>query len=144
MTTDKDWALLLQLISNSKSVLGRTRLQKMVFLAEKEEDTPFSLSFSKYYYGPYSSELQDTIDSMVASELVQEESYSTPTGDEGYKYTLTPHGAALLEQIGTGISRGEKKGIDRIVRKYSHMPLRELLDHVYSNYVDPDGLKLLP
>jgi uncharacterized protein len=144
MTSGKDWALLLQLLGDSGGVQGRTRLQKMVFLAKKEQRVPFSMKFSVYYYGPYSEGLQDAIDQMVANGLVEEEKYPTPTGDEGYMYTLTQQGSNLLGQVVSQLKDSERRGIREIVSRYGQKPLRRLLDHVYSNYVNKDQPAPLP
>jgi len=135
MSINKDWALLLKLIGSSGTVTGRTRLQKMVFLAGKEKEVPFSYNFSLYYYGPYSSDLQDAVDTLVANELVKEETYPTYGGEEGYSYTLTPLGESVLSQIEGEIEKGDEKSIAEVVSKYATTPLRDLLSYVYTNYV---------
>jgi uncharacterized protein YwgA len=144
VTDPKDLALVLQLIEDTGQVVGRTRFQKLVFLAKREKKVPFSFEFPLYYYGPYSEGLQDLIDVLVANELVAEETFTTHGGSEGYKYSLTPQGTLTLEQVVTQLGSTEKRRLKETVEKYGTQPLREILDHVYSKYVNADDPELIP
>lgn len=144
MSDPKDLALVLQLIEDAGEVAGRTRLQKLVFLAKREKKVPFSFDFPLYYYGPYSEELQDMVDVLVANGLVTEEMYATPSGSEGYKYSLTQQGLSTLEQVGNQLAKSDMTHLQATVDRYGSKPLREILDHVYSKYVDEDDLTPSP
>ena len=52
----KDHAKIIHAISVSGEVIGRKKLQKMIYIAKKME-FPFQERFQFHFYGPYSEEL---------------------------------------------------------------------------------------
>ena len=98
----KDAALIA--IGQSGQIVGRTLLQKKLYfaavLAEEE------LGFRPHYYGPYSAEVADAIDSLVANRFLKETTETFP-GEESifgewcrHTYTLTGDGTGLLQAVG--------------------------------------------
>lgn len=108
---------LLYLINKSEGFFShRIRLQKMVLLAQKEFNTPFSYSYESYYYGPYSRELQTTISNLISDGLLIEETIESPYGNVSYYYKATPKGTELSK----GLDKVIKTSIDRLWEKYSN------------------------
>ena len=87
----------------SREIVGRTLLQKKLYFASVlvGED----LGFRPHYYGPYSAEVADAIDSLVANRFLAETTETFP-GDESvfgewrrHTYRLTQDGNALLDVV---------------------------------------------
>lgn len=143
---------------------GTTRLQKLLFLLEREEKikaTPAGYEFEAYDAGPYSSQVYDDlqvlenlgfISSEVTAESTEEEEAeidrisfdslivdSPPAADsyEERRFYLTPKGKERIESM---LSSGDYAplvdGIRRIKSNYGHFSLRDLLYHVYTTYPD--------
>jgi uncharacterized protein YwgA len=94
---------------------GRTRIQKLVYFLR--EHLPIAASYTPYYYGPYSEEVTASLDSLVASGLLDEhvESLDTEGPFEGrvYRYTLTSDGHEVLDSLRSGHS-GDVARIEKL------------------------------
>jgi uncharacterized protein YwgA len=100
MIVDKDIALILELFDSCHgAVEGRKRLQKLVYILKKEGQIPFSFSFRPYFYGPYSEDLTDLIETMVSSQFVREEKRELWPGVVQYDYKLTEKGVNMLSKL---------------------------------------------
>ena len=83
--------------ANDKKIEGRKRLQKLVCILKHGHSVPFSYNFIPYYYGPYSEDLTDTVDSLVGLGLLTETKEMYPSGIPKYVYELTPQGTEKVE-----------------------------------------------
>ncbi len=88
-------ALLCRMVERLGSIRGRTRFQKMLFVA-KELGYPIPENFAWGNYGVYSPDLQSELDFLVPEGFLVEENRGT---DEKpvYDYTLGERGVELLE-----------------------------------------------
>jgi len=128
--------MLLILLDLAGKIRGSTRLQKEVFLAQKEANVPFGYDFELYHYGPFSSQIFSDIEDLEKNNLIRRE-ISTITTLEGTEtkridYTLTPEGKHLAASLTSNRHR-----LKEIVDKYNDKPLWELLRYVYGKYVWP-------
>lgn len=73
---------------------GRKRLQKVVFFLQ-EAGCPLECQYQLHYFGPYSRDVADACDEMVAAGLVIETG-GPQNGDMQYGYALKPEIHALL------------------------------------------------
>lgn len=87
------------------SVNGRTRVQKDICILKHEANIPFNFEFEPHYYGPYSSELTDTLDTLVAAGLLQERIEVFPPGIFRYDYALTEGGKRMFSAIENRLER---------------------------------------
>jgi len=113
----KDAALIA--IGRSGQIVGRTLLQKKLYfaavLAEKD------LGFRPYYYGPYSPEVADAVDSLVANRFLKETTETFP-GQESifgewrrHSYELTADGHRLLQALGqTDEAEKLREALDKV------------------------------
>ncbi|BDC17766.1 conjugal transfer protein [Acidianus sp. HS-5] len=121
---------ILRIAKDSNVTVTATRLQKVVFLVEKELNRDLGYEFIPYYFGPFSKELQDDV-----YELKK----------EGYVEVKEE----AVEDIITGALVGFKKAYeitdnapsisldDEFVRFVSEklvVPLNDLLRYVYIKY----------
>src|SRR5215469_12009355 len=75
---------------------GRKRLQKVVFFLQ-EAGCLLDCQFTLHHFGPYSRDVADACDEIVAAGLVEEVGGPT-TGDPQYGYRLKPETRRLLQQ----------------------------------------------
>lgn len=101
-----DLALLLTLIHlNDNKVEGRKRLQKQVCILKYGERIPFNYEFRSYYYGPYSDNLTEAIDTLTSLGFVNEKQVMFSDYASKYVYELTPQGKKKVSAILTNIKR---------------------------------------
>lgn len=82
--------------SGTSGVAGRKRLQKIVFFLQKA-GCPFGADYSLHHYGPYSRDLAETCDELVAAGLLNETVVENNFGRQ-YTYRMTPAGTSALNQ----------------------------------------------
>ena len=83
----------------NEEIIGNTRLYKLVFLTEQEttlSERMTDISFEAYNYGPYSSQVFDTIQALVSAGLVKvNDAGSESYLDEADRY----QGESLTEEM---------------------------------------------
>ena len=97
----------------------RTKIQKIVYFASQlgiTDDT-----FSPHYYGPYSKEVAETLESMVSLGYVREEVDIFPEGI-GYMYSLTKDGKLLAVDFSKKISPNIFHKLEEIVNACKDVP----------------------
>lgn len=82
--------------TGDKGFHGRKRLQKVVFFLQ-EAGCPLDCQFTLHHFGPYSRDVADRCDEMVAAGLVEETGGSSK-GDMQYTYSLKPETRKLVQQ----------------------------------------------
>jgi uncharacterized protein YwgA len=90
----KDHAKLMQAIFVSGEVVGRKKLQKMIYIAKKVT-FPFHERFQFHFYGPYSEELTLRVEELCNMGFL-EEIKEKKGGYFQYRYTLTEEGKEFL------------------------------------------------
>ncbi len=164
MVKTKDIILYLLFAGGMRSVSGRTRLQKMLFLLENEGQLD-ARSFAKFgfepwKYGPFSKEASADVEFLENAGLVQTcrigpaaepewselEELSQDYADDGGEYSpeqlfaqeefsLTDRGAQFVrERIESRIPPKLKQAIADVKKKYNRMSLTSLLRYVYAKY----------
>lgn len=99
-----DFIILTLSYSEEKMIAGRTLLQKtLYFLNEKTE---LGFKFTPYFYGPYSSELSETAESLKSNGILTEKVEEFPVFNDSmtyepkkYTYKLTGIGKEIAENI---------------------------------------------
>ncbi len=131
----EDWILLLLFAGGNRRkynepVSGRTRLMKELFLlgqwATEVEDF---FEFRRYKFGPYSHEVLRSLDRFIESGIVQ-----VTSGYGGEIYSLTPDGVTYASSLYEKLDKRLRHKLVDVKIRYNHMPLPELLDHVYEEY----------
>lgn len=129
--------LLLTLLDEAGKIRGSTRLQKEIFLAQKEMSVPFGYGFKIHKFGPFSARIFSDVKNLEKRQLIKRElsAFVTLAGDtvERTDYKLTPKG----KRVATNLISNRSK-LKEVVRKYNSVTLRELLRHVYRKYIWPD------
>lgn len=83
--------------SGPTGVVGRKRLQKIVFFLQKA-GCPFGADYTLHHYGPYSRDVADACDELVAAGILNERAEINSVGTQ-YTYTVSADsGMAAIEQ----------------------------------------------
>jgi uncharacterized protein len=91
----EDHAKLMAFFEQAEEVVGRKRLQKMVYILKKT-GYDFSERYSFHFYGPYSEELSTRIEELCNLGFLVEEK-EKEKGYYQYRYTLTDQGTSFLD-----------------------------------------------
>lgn len=103
-------------IEYPKRQVGKTIIQKMVYLLNRNDAVDFD--YSMYHYGPYSSEVSGELNFAQNIGIVQVEWID----DKGYFIEST----AKLKKFEKLITEEEKKAIDEIVERFGSFNAIEL------------------
>jgi uncharacterized protein YwgA len=125
---------LLQLLRNMNVTTGLTKLQKLVFLAERtailEKTECFHYTYVKAKHGPYSAVLEKDRTMLVVQgyvEIVSQE------GGPGEFVQLSEKGEDVLKLFDPLFERNRNRVItlENVIEVFGTMSLRELLNYVY-------------
>lgn len=126
-----DIALLITTIGLHRyGVKGRTRIQKEMCILKHRDNVSMSFDFKSYYYGPYSSELSDIIDSLVAIDLLEQSTVELGLGVYRYDYELTEQGVRLFSTIKEELKKNAPELLIELegnVRKLEEMPIPDIV-----------------
>lgn len=123
--TNSELVLLTLLYSEKQMIAGRTLLQKTLYFLNEMLD--LDIDFRSYYYGPYSSEITDCLDSLKATGIISENIEQLPAFDfnvtfepRKYTYFLGDTGESIAKDIEkTKLSDAEKiKNILSEMKRY--------------------------
>jgi uncharacterized protein YwgA len=89
-----DHAKLMQAVALSGEIVGRKKLQKMIYIAKKV-DFPFQERFGFHFYGPYSEELTLRVEELCNMGFLNEVK-ENKGGYVQYRYSLTESGKEFL------------------------------------------------
>ncbi len=135
--------LLLLVSGEKRPIVGRTRFQKLIFLAMNKYSEHW-YSFIPYNYGPYSKELQQDIDVLIEKGLINEEQESLEDDRIIYSYSATIDGLLFFNKLQTDVELHERiyniiSELAETKKKYQSLPLDELIHLVYNMYPEFTG-----
>jgi len=135
MTTDDKIYRLIKLLlytaKEEKVEVTPTKLQKIFFLLEKEKGVQLGLDFKPWFFGPYSSKLQDYIDKLIELGEVDVEE------EEEVKDPLS---GAIIGYVRNYVLKDEFKPeeqdreIEAFFREWVRKSKDEILNYVYRKY----------
>lgn len=131
---------------------GITRLEKLLYLAERETEIPAHVesrfTFKAYHYGPYSKEVYEAVDLLEEAQLLKEErvfaggvldaaeeaelAVEDVDGVER-RFLLTEDGSAVADLLANQYSSVVNE-LSKIKDTYAGMSLRTLIRYVYKKY----------
>jgi uncharacterized protein YwgA len=85
----------MKVFAESGEIIGRKKLQKMIFIAKKME-LPFYEKYDFHFYGPYSEELTLRVEELCNLGFLNEVK-EKKGGYYQYRYTLTDQGNEFLQ-----------------------------------------------
>lgn len=89
----KRFASVLDILEKVGRCVGKTFIQKSIYILQEGLDEPLRYDYRLYFYGPYSQELANDIDTLSDLGLIDIE-YST--SGYGYQIKLTEYGKRFL------------------------------------------------
>lgn len=123
--------------SSETEIRGKTRLQKLVFLAQddlKNRGYSSKYAFRPYYYGPFNRQLYTDIEWLNMNDLIEVKSDFTPMGYIS-QYKITKKG---LEEIQEIIQKNNfyeiEDTINNSLKKYQEYSIGELVEYVHNEY----------
>lgn len=144
-------------------IQGITRLEKLVFLLEREANTENWLEqtaeFVAYNFGPFSQKVYQAVDMLSAAQII-EDSYSPALDDvdtweqrdhigfdsgaagrtqiqDPYTtrdFRLTPRGWRYFEALSKELTPDSLEEISSFKKRFAFLPLRQLVRYVYLRY----------
>lgn len=117
---------------------GRTRLMKLIYLADLEwarrhDGRPYTeAEYYRWNHGPFSREVLNAIEWMDGIEIVQ----TTTSWEGGETFTYRSGERTRLSEI--KLDPIFLEILDAVGKKWARRPLKELLNHVYGrhNFLD--------
>lgn len=91
----KEHAKLMKVFSDSGEIVGRKKLQKIIYIAKKLE-LPFYEKYDFHFYGPYSEELTLQVEELCNLGFLHE--VKEKGGYYQYRYSPTEAGTQFLSQ----------------------------------------------
>ena len=134
------YPLVLLYSMNSKKIIGRTRLEKLIFVIQKRliEDkklgiTASNYDFRPYNFGPFTEEVLDDVESLSLMSLV-----SIDREGDNQEYDLTTKGVSAVESLIAKhrLTPEFVSEIRKIAKFLGDLPLQELVERVYKEYPD--------
>lgn len=125
------------LYASGHDIKGKTRLQKLAFLLDKEElgDNFKAYNFKKYDYGPFSKHLLQDTERLKREGVVSINKTRTFSGNARYDYELEED---WLEEIEDLAEEGDISKIfeaaEQLVKKHENKSIRDLVEYVYERY----------
>lgn len=135
--------LLLMILKNAESrnnqsqIVGKTRLQKYVFLAQEglqNKGYKGKYAFRPYYYGPFNRQLYTDIEWLKMNKLIEEQSNFTRGGFIS-TYNLTEKGhQEILEKIKTKQFLDVEEDIAKSLSNYKDYTVGKLVEYVHQEF----------
>lgn len=129
---------LLIFIDLAGEIAGKTKLQKLVFLGDREFKLNSGFNFEKYNYGPYSFELSEYLSALKTLNLISVDTEFFDTDDTfiGKKitYKITEEGKTLAEKRVSDFPDFINSSKE-VISKWANKPLDTIIEYVYANYM---------
>lgn len=132
---------------------GITRLEKLVFLLQKESEIGEKLTedpdFQAHHFGPFSSKIYQAVETLAAAKLLEErikfsgspeDSWETVNilGEEApytsREFQLTEKGKRYFEALRREFSEESVNEVSKFKDQFASLPLRQLIRYVYRRY----------
>jgi hypothetical protein len=141
----------------SGEIEGITRLEKLIFLLERETSSKEWLTedadFEPYKFGPFSQKVYQAVDTLAAAQIVvdsasfasddidtweeRERIGGTPKGRDPYttrNFKLTERGWKYYRALSSELLPPQIKELQRFKGRFANLPLRQLIRYVYTRY----------
>ena len=126
--------LLLYISKEENTEVTATKLQKIFFLLEKEKGVELGLDFKPWFFGPYSSKLQDYINKLTELgevDVEEKEEVKDPLSEEVIAYRRN---YVLNSEF-----KPEEEEIETFFREWIRKSRTDILNYVYKKY--PESAK---
>lgn len=135
---------------------GITRLEKLLFLLEKESGVAGLLTedpdFHSHHFGPFSSKVYAAIDLLAAAGLVSDSTTAASSTEDTWEsevvlgldadpyatrdIALTALGKDYYDSLLRELPPGTEGEISELKSRFASLPLRQMVRYVYRRYPD--------
>lgn len=135
---------------------GVTRLEKLVFLVEKERAPAWlteDAGFFPHNFGPFSAKIYTAVDTLAAAGLVEDSGSLAQSTEDAWEtehvigerpsdpyatriFELTPTGQRYYEALLRELPPSVPDELRLFKKQYAGLPLRQLIRYVYERYPD--------
>lgn len=140
---------------NRGEIQGITRLEKLVFLLERETSSREWLTedggFEPYNFGPFSQKVYQAADMLSAAGLIEDSGKLAPDDSDTWEernriddsavdpyttrdFSLTEKGWRYFDILQTELPKGAKAELREFKSRFGSLPLRQLVRYVYQRY----------
>jgi len=128
--------LLTEKMQESRQRLGKTALQKLIYLLQTVFKVPVGYQYSLYIHGPFCSELMDDLDyvSCIGGVVI-----TMDQGYNGYSISLS-HKAALIKNKAQEFLTTYEPQIEKLLAEFGSMRVRDLELRSTIVFVDRDAV----
>lgn len=134
---------------------GITRLEKLVFLLEQENDIGKLLTeapeYESHNFGPFSKKVYEAVDMLEAAGLLRRRTVSAGSAEDTWEsqdvlgtedvaqyaerqFELTDDGKRYYQALLKEMPRGTERKLQQFKQAFATMSLRQLLRYVYERY----------
>ena len=130
-----DEDILISILSKVDKITGRKRIQKMLYIL-KNLNVPINASFFKYYYGPFSRDVEKIVENLRDQSVVKESIFEYLNAESEpiryYEYSLTTQGKIFSDKYIRNIN---EYGIsDDLIKKMNELEIEKLVEISYKIY----------
>jgi uncharacterized protein YwgA len=120
--------------ADEETIEGITRFQKLVFLAQREQDGATPYTFRPRDYGPFSKELYADLDKLTDAGFISSKKVMTDFGNTKKVYELEEKGRQAIDNSESEDFPIEITQLEEVEDQYGEKDLWNLLEYVYESY----------
>ena len=128
--------ILLMVFLIAGKIVGKTKIQKLFYLLEREQKINIGVPFTVYLYGPFSRQLNKEVEILEHDGVLQCIPNSTYSHDVYYEYNISDNGMKKAMKLWESLPTDVKEKIIKHVSKFNSMTPTEIVNYVYDNYPD--------
>jgi uncharacterized protein len=133
---------------------GITRLEKLVFLIEKERKPTWlteDAEFESHNFGPFSSKIYTAVDTLVAANLLRDSESTAASTEDAWEteniigqrasdpyatrnFELTDRGQRYYKALLSELPDGVENDLSEFKQRFAALPLRQLVRYVYERH----------
>lgn len=125
--SDTEKLILALFYSPNEEIRGRTRFEKMIYLAKETGDADFSYYFVPYHFGPYSADLMNDVKTLKRFRQISEKSVPLDEERTIYLYSLTDEGLELAQKIEKEVNKKDLAKFKKFIQKTSRRKTNVLI-----------------
>lgn len=135
---------------------GITRLEKLVFLIEKEREPSWlteDAGFESHNFGPFSAKIYTAVDTLAAAGLLEDSGSLASSTEDAWEaeniigepvadpyatrnFELTERGQRYYQALLRDLPDGVEHDLSEFKTRFAALPLRQLIRYVYERHPD--------
>jgi uncharacterized protein YwgA len=128
--------ILCTIFYNQRRIVGKTRLQKLVFLVSQKIFSSNPFEYEPYKFGPYSIKLLAAMDELLELGYIREQIIELTETQHLYEFELTDDGLLYAEDLINDIPLKKLNEAEELIHQHGYKELDSLLHTVYADFPD--------